>query len=134
MKKEFVTFDIAVELKEIGFNEPCFAYFKDKHFNYVSSFKKLKKNSQCHKSLVTAPLWQQVFKWFRTKYGIDGQVTNTNAPRTGWCYDVVRISGGILIMFSPKTDEPFDTHEQADKDCILKMIKLVKENAYGIAG
>ena len=135
MKDEFVTFDIAMAMRELGFDEPCLAhyYVNDKHFDYMASFNNPKSNSQYHESRVTAPLWQQAFKWFRTKYGIDGQVSNTNAPEPEkWCYDVARLSGGILIMFSPKTDKPFDSYELAVEDCILKMINLVKENAYGI--
>ena len=28
MKKEFVTYEIALELKELGFDEPCLAFFE----------------------------------------------------------------------------------------------------------
>ena len=29
MEKEFVTYEIALELKQLGFDEPCFGYYVD---------------------------------------------------------------------------------------------------------
>jgi len=68
MNKEFIPYEQALELKELGFNEPCFSMFmKDE----------LKLKCYCHNSEFTephqliftsAPLYQQVFRWFREKH------------------------------------------------------------------
>ena len=66
MNKEFVPYEQALELKELGFDEPCFGYynvdpqFKTPPFNMVKPFK----NEWC----LPAPLYQQAFRFFREKY------------------------------------------------------------------
>lgn len=65
MEKQFVTFEIAKDLKELGFDECCLAvYFKDK-FQLVKGFNI--NNVDLHVANefggILAPLWQQVFDW-----------------------------------------------------------------------
>ena len=75
MKEQFVTYEIALALKELGFDEECFAIFYQEKFmnghiepyvwNLVNS---IKTNSDCNSiDIVTAPLWQQVIDWFDNK-------------------------------------------------------------------
>lgn len=68
MNKEFIPYEQALALKELGFNEPCFGYynvdpsFKNPPFNLAKPFE--------HEWCLPAALWQQVFKWFREKYSL----------------------------------------------------------------
>lgn len=69
MKKQFVTYEIALALKELGFNAPCMAlyYIEDKCFhktNYTCT--NVLQNNIC----LDAPLWQQVIDWFREEHDI----------------------------------------------------------------
>lgn len=66
MKKQFVTYEIAKKLKELGFNEPCFAYFfADTNELYESTVRMYNFN----KGLETyAPLWQQAIDWLREEH------------------------------------------------------------------
>lgn len=58
MRHLFVPYEIALQLKEKGFNEDCFGcYYKDKTFAYHP-------DSDVY---VDAPLYQQVIDWFREK-------------------------------------------------------------------
>lgn len=80
MTKEFVPFEIATLLKEINFDENCFAYFKVgsehiEHFlppNSDESFGSLNQNSI--DGLVSRPLWQQVFRWFRERHNFSFEI------------------------------------------------------------
>ena len=80
MKEQFVTYEIALALKELGFDEECFAIFYQEKFmnghiepyvwNLVNS---IKTNSDCNSiDIVTAPLWQQIIDWFDNKNIIIG--------------------------------------------------------------
>jgi len=61
MKKLFVSYELALQLKEKGFNEDCFGcYYKDKTFAYHP-------DSDVY---VDAPLYQQVIDWFREKHDL----------------------------------------------------------------
>jgi hypothetical protein len=69
MKDQFVTFEIAKELKELGFDEPCLARFNKSKFQMNRLRDWYKHNSgEIDKIYLSAPLWQQVINWFREKY------------------------------------------------------------------
>lgn len=56
MKGEFVPYELAVKLKELGFNKPCFKFYNsDEH--YSSDVENI---SEWY---VNAPLWQQTIKF-----------------------------------------------------------------------
>ena len=72
MEKQFVTYEIALKLKELGFDESCLAvYFKDK-FQLVKGFNI--NNVDLHVANefggILAPLWQQVIDFFRNEYNM----------------------------------------------------------------
>lgn len=91
MKEQFVTYEIALKLKELGFNEKCLAsYYTDDERNYgkgdiydcrrkLSSsidfdpFKEEFDNFYINSNetyYVSAPLWQQAIDWFLSQYNI----------------------------------------------------------------
>jgi len=76
MEKEFIPYEQALELKELGFDEDCFGYYKlqGKELvfreirntiisNWRDSFMKF---SQC-----SAPTYQQAFRWLYQKLDIE---------------------------------------------------------------
>lgn len=76
--KEFVTPEIALKLKELGFNEPCLGIYdtdfklytdsKSEHFESQEKVQYIFGNIKY--KIILAPLWQQVFDWFFDKHGI----------------------------------------------------------------
>lgn len=74
-EKLFLPYKESLELKKLGFNEECIAYY---HNHVEPSFVKgldsgnTTKNSEqnLYHTDCTAPLFQQVFDWFREKYFI----------------------------------------------------------------
>ena len=76
MNKEFVPYEEALALKELGFDEPCFGYYEpNKEFEYINwetfkDFPYLAKNSEWQ-DLCGAPLYQQAFRWLYQKLDIE---------------------------------------------------------------
>jgi len=75
MKNLFVTYEIAKQLKEKGFNEPCLAVYDITQGNEQTA--KLHKHpADCingdsiHPAAITAPLYQQVIDWLFEKHRI----------------------------------------------------------------
>ncbi len=67
MEKEFVPYIESLELKQLGFDEPCFAYYDTGIFTFWY-------HSEQQPDLVlncTAPLYQQAFRWLYQKLGIE---------------------------------------------------------------
>ena len=64
MEKEFVHYELALKLKELGFKEDCFRYY-NVHGELGNSF---------NLSTTVAPLWQQAFDFMAFKCSIHGNV------------------------------------------------------------
>ena len=69
MKEQFVTYEIALNLKEKGFDEECLGFYRD------DNQKLLINNTFAERAyledripLTQAPLWQQVIDWLRKKH------------------------------------------------------------------
>ena len=67
MKKEFVTYEIALKLKELEFDEECCGLFRHEQLFPILGFEKI---NSVKKSVIAAPLWQQAINFFREKYDI----------------------------------------------------------------
>lgn len=68
MNKEFVKYEQSLALKELGFDEPCFGYYRNYGTNkfYIEFIHRLPKRFRSTK----APLYQQVFRWLYLKLDI----------------------------------------------------------------
>lgn len=79
MDKQFVTFEIAKKLKELGFDEisrfgqETSLYDKDGNFMFYSNYGFM--YSGLNGGYIKAPLWQQVVEWLRTDKKIFVTVT-----------------------------------------------------------
>lgn len=122
MEEEFVTYEQALALKELGFDEKCLS-----RYCVVTEWEKptgeiLFQNIECNLSerfLVKAPLKQQVFRWFREKYEIHGFIIHYSRVMFKWCID-----SGDDFEESIK----LDTYEEAENACIDKLIEIAKES------
>jgi hypothetical protein len=63
MKNQFVTYEIAKKLKELGFNEECLGFFYP-----TGTFMLLAPRKNEETTCLKAPLWQQAIDWLREKY------------------------------------------------------------------
>ena len=66
MEKEFVPYKIALELKDLGFDEPCFGFYGTDGYLYIQYARNgniFKRNNGC-----LSPTFSQIFRWFREKY------------------------------------------------------------------
>lgn len=80
MKHLFVPYELALKLKEKGFEEKCLGYYLGQRQNPNENDFILEEN-QCNKehpdwvSTISAPLYQQVVDWVREKHGIHLEVS-----------------------------------------------------------
>jgi hypothetical protein len=123
MNNEFIPFEQALDLKELGFDEPCIAHFV-KHDDEIKcildsdDFDEWWTNNSDNLQ-VKAPLYQQAFRWFRDKYNLHNGIypyydeyefqikdfrLSTNTP----------INGGLM------------KYEEAELACLDKLIEIVK--------
>ena len=129
MKEQFVTYKIALKLKELGFNEECLAYYHDKTEPYLCRYLDSNNgafNINCRHVLFdtdcTAPLWQQAIDWFREKHNLYIWIQ----PINSFVEDKEDLNSLIFLYCKDISSdlEDFENYEQA----ILRAIELCKKN------
>lgn len=119
MKDQFIPCEQALELKELNFNEPCFAcYLTDKFLNVEYT----KKQFHFHGQVASAPLWQQAFDWFREVYGYE--ISIVKRTPTSYKFEISKlVTEGDDYFFN---DFSFSTFQEARFACLNKLIELAK--------
>ena len=90
MNKEFVPYELALELKQLGFDEPCLAFYDGKnaesfYFNSIRDASGDYIPFQKHDRLkwFGAPTFSQAFRWFREKYKLISYINEYNKHLCG---------------------------------------------------
>jgi hypothetical protein len=135
MEKEFVSYELALRLGSLGFDEDCFGYYETQDKNLIVNFNNLplteeqkkrpglytiyNRNSVLPQWAVTSPTWSSAFQWFREKYGY-------------WSY-IKEATKGTCRFYIEKFDEKFfnsdiiDSYEEAELACLIKLIEIVEQ-------
>ncbi len=128
LEKEFVPYQESLELKELGFDEPCLGFYErgkelviqeceitDFHFDSL----------QC-----VTPTFSQAFRWFREKYNIDAWVqpfvaqSKKNIPYLpDESYGYFIFKDGVFVCDKVDLLGP----EEAELACLRKLIEIVKQ-------
>ena len=139
MKKEFIPYEQALALEELGFDEDCFSdYFSFNNVNQTleddiqlilnqeSIDDYCEENNLYPFHICSAPLYQQAFRWFREKYNLIGNPNHYGGlkhPNMACNYKISgHTSTGQRIL-----GQVYDNYEEAELECLKKLIEIVKE-------
>lgn len=121
MENEFVTYEQSVKLKGLGFNEPCFRYVyidNNKQTNEVKP--RFSDNFNSSKLIVSIPLKQQVFRWFREVHNSISHI-EMSGDKFFWCL----LWNEDLKKFT--AINRYVTYEEAENKCINQLISLIED-------
>lgn len=112
MEKEFVSYEIALELKQLGFDDPCIGkfYYNQLEIGGIWTNNDFKEDPDI---FISAPLYQQVFRWFREKYGVYARPDKFDVDK--WWVDWGDWNSSI-----------YGTYEEAEHEWLLKLIEIAK--------
>ena len=144
----FVPYEIALALKELGFNEPCLLYiiyvqdedavtkipYKPEIYidGYTPKFK-YDYNEEClmtelkdtlkYKVTLKIPTFSQAFRWFREKYNLLSEIgLRDREDLSTWKFEIT-----IIGKYEMKHNSiSYNTHEEAELACLIKLIEIVK--------
>ena len=140
MKTEFIPYELALRMKQLGFDEECLAWYniggvlladisigyEDKDLFYTQQ--DMDKVERC-----TAPTFSQAFRWFREKYNWQHSIDPTSDQHSfelGYNYWIWNYKTGEEYHTMPKNrptgDWEFETYEEAELACLRKLIEIVK--------
>ena len=131
MKKEFVNYEMALALKELGFDEPCFTYYYNvtgKLRTNLSIDINNDVNYMLNKKLgiTLAPTFYQAFRFFRDEKLSDSCVCRYQSRDDGGIYYYYVINHDFGIKETKHFKEGFFSYEEAELACLLKLIEIVK--------
>ena len=119
MTKEFIPYEQALALKELGFDEPCFGSYDPFGSKQLSC-----SGIYTYGNCIAAPLYQQAFRWFREKYDLRIWIESN--------YGVLKFEYVIATTNFNFIDKQFNdlsgykTYEEAELECLKKLIEIVK--------
>ena len=118
MEKEFVPYELALKLKELGFDEPCFGMYCKGRFHrlYPNSYKDVPEDFYRE---VDAPTFSQAFRWFREKHNLHSYIEGS--------YPWFR-------FYINSEDNMWEGHkhlkfEEAELACLTKLIEIVESKS-----
>lgn len=118
MNPLYVSYDIAVILKDFGFDEPCLKY-KDPH---QVIFEDEWDDWNSKENYVSIPFYQQVFNWFEKVHKLSGSVSI--GPSGKYVSDVWVWLGDAKGWDRILGVQYYPTKQDAQNATILKMIEL----------
>jgi hypothetical protein len=77
MNKEFISYEQALELKQLGFDEPCLAFYNGK-FLESTDYNFDNDTSKDIGLCIVAPLYQQAFRWLHEQLDMKGVMPTTD--------------------------------------------------------
>ena len=126
MEKEFIPFELALKMKQLGFDKPCLAKYitsdlvvkgcyKDSHILHAL----FEENEICEAHILV-PTFSQAFRWFREKYDLHHVIHN---------FTSLKGTDEEYLAEVGKADDTFSscrTYEEAELECLKKLIEIVQ--------
>lgn len=123
MEKEFIPYEQALALKELGFDEPCFGFYQENN-NLVNKLIQKKQKEQDEFSEL-APLYQQAFRWFRKKYKLNSRITeNISDNKYFYCIEKLNVTKHEDVVVAWNVNMNI-TYEEAELECLKKLIEII---------
>lgn len=128
MEKEFVTYEIALKLKELGFDEKCFGYYSQNDTNDMHYLGIYQEEDYFLSGDVPsivgpeAPLWQQAIDWFRKRHNMWIIISKKDEHFDNEIeFRIIPNRGDSIYK------DEFRSFRKAREKAILKAIKLYQE-------
>jgi hypothetical protein len=122
MEKEFVTYKLALELKQLGFQERCFGHYWENLFYFETTFNHPSTMPNSPESCL-APTFSQAFRWFEENYSYFVDIKTDTTPNEILGFDYTIKSW----KFPPMVFDFFKDKKEGNIEVIKKMIEMVKK-------
>lgn len=129
VQEDFVPHEQAFAIKELGFNEPCFACYSRNNENAVEyNPDGIPFNHNNSKTRISAPTFSQAFRFFREKYGLfvaPSAISYEGGPHL-WFFEIN--STTLPLGTDLGVTDDFKTYKEAELACIKKLIETDKND------
>ncbi len=127
MGKEFIDYKQALELKQLGFDESCLKEFHNQNLLNNSTGEETTNSDLIElygeQDVISAPLYQQAFKFFRENHGYDVSIKKCTPSEYKFEIEQLFVEGDNYYFI----DFPFLSHKEAELACLIKLIEITKQ-------
>jgi hypothetical protein len=131
MTKEFVPYELALKLKQLGFDEPCLGFYERNQELIIQEC--LITDFHGDSLQCVAPTYSQAFRWFREKYDIHYSIDRECSQQDykwGYNWSLYNYTGIFNEYLTSHPDAPdgewvYDTYEEAELACLEKLIDII---------
>ena len=123
MEKEFIPYEQALTLKELGFNQKCLGQYNISQGDKWIFSIDLSGEGQypLTSPACITPLYQQAFRWFREKYDLDGKPEYFLNDWYCFIINDMKEEDTSRRLFTE-----FPSYEEAELACLEKLIEIVE--------
>ena len=150
MEKDFVTYNQALRLKALGFDEPClllvthYGESKDKRSSLWMftgclpegdddgkttidyEFPEYPSNKEEYWQEINIPTFSQAFRWFRDKYYLPSCLEPYIQTKKDWEEELLYLPK--IYTFEGKITLELSVYEEAESACLDKLLEIVESN------
>lgn len=127
MEKEFIPYEQALSLKELGFDEKCISVYLTHSKQPYPIYRPYTNNENTDE--VLRPTFSQAFRFFREKYKLYHEIRiGHDEDKLWWNYYIYKIELGY--DYEPINDDNesgVDTYDEAELKSLKKLIEIVKQ-------
>ena len=126
--------DLALRLKDLGFDEPCFTFYNGKFIEFKiwdddgATYPQINVDMDIGKC-ISAPTFSQAFRFFREKYGLFAEITLWG-DGLGYTSMIKEIKQEEFIEVYQRaivdTGLPIWKYEKAELACLKKILEIVE--------
>jgi hypothetical protein len=123
--KDFAPYQPSLDMKELGFDEPCFGYYNVSNQELIEDLSNNRTGNDDSR-WASAPLYSQAFRWFREKYNLNVFIQNGTSS---WMAFIGNTPSYIPFVDEVEGSNEFkghNTYEEAELACLNKLIEIVK--------
>ena len=124
--KDLTLYPEAFELKQLGFDEPCFGWY-DSEYQEILNYDHV--NNSCgwlNGNHCSTPTYSQAFRWFRNEHNLDSEVYMNHEYGVKFYSKLILKLEGSVVTHIPGPFEMYKSYEEAELACLRKLIELVK--------
>lgn len=143
MPERFVTYDIAVTAKELGFNKECLVHIFDNILYMKNGYEAeidyvFERKHMTVDEVINIPLWQELIDWIRTEHNLSLSFIpykfedDDGLTDLLWYYCLTDINVNYPILLNEidlnASDFNCGSYEEARMYGVMKALETIKEN------
>lgn len=122
MEEQFVPYELALKLKELGFEAQYLGWYYDSSSIVKEPLNDslIQYSSIYHNGMIIAPLWQQCWDWFREKHDLHSSIIFRKDENMNFDFYKYHLQNSFHGNFK--------TYQEARRACLEKLIEIVQSN------